>query len=263
MPTRARLFGSVAADYARYRLEYPPSVVDAIGRYTSGPLREAVEIGAGTGKATTLFTQSGIRVTATDPDDAMLDQLRQHVPASVVVIRASLEDLDTTRVSDLVYAAAALHWTDPAQRWQKVARLLRPDGTVAIMGGPVDLADPELAAMSRAARSPWLDEEHLAAPDGSFDHHWPAAELSESPLFTDVRQLTITRRPTVSSADYIGFLSTLSAYLQLSRADRRRALDAVADVLPERVDLHADIRLHLARRLGSARGPTHTESSDG
>ena len=131
MTERALSFGSVAAAYERFRPDYPTEVVDRVLAYAGRPVRRALEIGAGTGKATRVFADRGIAVTATDPDPAMLDELRRHVPATVTPVQAAFEDLRVALPFDLVFAAASLHWTVPAQRWSRVAALLRPGGTFA------------------------------------------------------------------------------------------------------------------------------------
>lgn len=76
---------------------------------------------------------------------------------------------------------------------------------------------------------------------------WPGTELTQSGLFTDVRQSAIERRTTMPARDYVGHLSTISAYLQLSVSVRERAFERVLAVLPEQVTLSADLTLHLAR----------------
>src|SRR6476620_3712684 len=69
---RALSFGSVAAAYERYRPGYPDQLVDTVLSYAELPIRNALEIGSGTGKATRAFAARGIAITATDPDPAML-----------------------------------------------------------------------------------------------------------------------------------------------------------------------------------------------
>ena len=54
---------------------------------------------------------------------------------------------------------------------------------------------------------------------------WPGTELRRSEWFADVQQFVIERRLTMSARDYVGHLSTISAYL-----------------------IAADITVHLARR---------------
>ncbi len=94
--------------------------------YAGRPVRTALEISTGTGKATRVFAARGIAVTATDPDAAMLAELVRHVPATVVTVQGALEDLAPDQTYALVFAAAALHWTEPTGRWSRVAALLEP-----------------------------------------------------------------------------------------------------------------------------------------
>jgi hypothetical protein len=76
---------------------------------------------------------------------------------------------------------------------------------------------------------------------------WPGTELTASTRFLDVRQSTIERRQIMPAADYVGHLSTVSAYLQLPDPVRREALDAILTALPARVEMVGDVTLHLAR----------------
>ncbi|MEV5643576.1 methyltransferase domain-containing protein [Streptomyces flaveolus] len=142
MSRRARSFGMVAEAYERFRPGYPVELFDTVMAYAGRPVRTALEIGAGTGKATRLFARRGVEVTATEPDGSMLAELRTHVPASVTTVQAAFEELRPVERYGLVYAAAALHWTDPRGRWSRVAALLEPGGVFASCGGPIRLADP-------------------------------------------------------------------------------------------------------------------------
>lgn len=249
MPHRALTFGSVAGAYEKFRLGYPDDVADAVLDYARRPVRTALEIGAGTGKATRLFDGRGIAVTATEPDPAMLGELRRHVRPGTIIRQAAFEDLTAPPSYDLVYVAAALHWTSDEDRWPRMARLLEPQGMFACLGGPVRLARPDLEEAVRAARAPWLADDDIPSPDGtpaSDILQWPGTELERSPLFTDVCQVVIPRRVSMRSDRYVGILSTVSAYLQLPQPNRSQALDAVHQALPDEVELVADVHLHLA-----------------
>jgi SAM-dependent methyltransferase len=251
MSGRALSFGAVAEAYERYRQGYPAELVDTVMTYAGRSLPTALEIGAGTGKATRLFAQRGVTVTATDPDPAMLAELRKHVPASVRTIQAAYEDLQPDQSYSLVYAAASLHWTDPNGRWPRMAGLLEPDGVFACFGGPFELADAAREEAVQAAQAPFLESDEVPSVDGTptgHDMHWPGNELQRSDWFTDVHQAVIERRLTMSASDYIGRLSTASAYLVLPRQVQGQVFSRIREVLPETVDVEAEIIVHLARR---------------
>ncbi|WP_329459559.1 class I SAM-dependent methyltransferase [Streptomyces sp. NBC_01497] len=190
-------------------------------------------------------------VTATEPDGAMLAELRKHVPAGVRTVQATFEDVRPGETYELVYAAAALHWTKPEGRWSRTAALLEPGGVFASFGGPVRLADPAVEEAVRTARAPFLESDEIRSPDGTPADHamqWPGTELQRSAWFTDVQQSLIERRLTMSARDYVNHLSTVSAYLILPAPERELAFSRITRVLPERVGMVADITVHLARR---------------
>lgn len=251
MTGRALSFGTAASAYERFRPGYPEALVDEVLAYAGRPVRTALEIGAGTGKATRVFAGRGIAVTATEPDAAMLAELRTHVPPIVVAVRAAFEDVPLTSTHDLVFAAAALHWTRAADRWPRVAALLRPGGVFASFGGPLRLADPAVEEAVRAARGDALPDDGVPSPDGTppdSPMQWPGTELIRGDLFTDVRQSVIERRVILSACDYLGHLSTVSAYLELPAATRERVFARILGVLPPAVTLAADLTVHLARK---------------
>ncbi|WP_432893404.1 class I SAM-dependent methyltransferase [Kribbella sp. CA-245084] len=241
----------MAEAYERFRPGYPVELLELVTAYAGGPIRTALEIGAGTGKATRLFVEGGIAVTATEPDAAMLAELRKHLPSSVMTVQAAFEDLPLDSSYDLVYSAAALHWTKPEGRWERMAALVRPGGVFTSFGVPIGLADPDLDEAARAARAPYLGDDGVPSPDGTsaeLSMQWPGTELQQSEWFSDVRQVVIERRLTMSAHDYVGHLSTVSAYVLLAPADRDEVFRRTLEVLPETVEINGQIDVHLARR---------------
>lgn len=256
MTGRALRFGSVARAYERFRPGYPEELVDEVLTYAGRSVVTALEVGAGTGKATRVFARRGIAVTATEPDPEMLVELQKHVPASVLTRCAPFEALPLTSVYDLVFAAASMHWTHADQRWSRVAAMLEPGGVFASFGGPLDLEDPALEAKVRTARADFLADDDVPSPDGTpalNPMQWPGTELVTCGMFVDVRQSVVERRMRMSARDYIGHLSTISAYLELLPPVRTTVLSRVMEVLPAQVSLVGDITLHLARRGARSR----------
>jgi len=237
-------FGSVAADYERYRLEYPDEVVDAVLRYAGRPIRSALEVGAGTGKATRRFASRDITVTALEPDPRMAEMLAattRHLP--VTPVAATFEAFASGPAFDLVYAAASWHWVDPGVRTAHAAELLVPGGVLALIGMLGDLADPALYAA--------VDEiERRAFPSrvGTDVRPWSIDEVTDHGAFTDVEQRTLQHPLTSTPDEFIARLGTVSAYLMLNRADRAAAFERIRAVLPERFELDGAVHLVLARR---------------
>lgn len=256
MTERGLTFGSVAAAYERFRLGYSGEVVERVLAYADRPVATALEIGAGTGKATREFTSRGVAVTAVEPDVAMLAELQRRVTGPLTPVHARFEAVGEAGLTDLgpfdlVYAAAALHWTDPETRWTRIAALLPPGGVFASFGGPMSALDDELRERVESVSRPYVDDAEFPSPDGSAPDApmlWPGTELERSGLFADVTQLVVERRPTLSADEVVGQLSTVSAYLVLPADRRREVLGKIRAELPEQVEIFADVTLHLARR---------------
>jgi SAM-dependent methyltransferase len=257
MSSRALRFGGVAEVYERFRPGYPVEIVDLVMGYADQPVRTALEIGAGTGKATRLFSKAGITVTASEPDPAMLDELRKQVP-NARTVQAAFEDLPLGEPFGLVFCAAALHWTRPEGRWSRAAALLQPGGVFANFGGPVRMADPSVERGMQEARAPFLASDEVPSPDGTAPEEplqWPGTELQRSEWFADIQQSVIERRFTMTAPDYVGYLSTVSAYLELPANVQEQVYRRILAVLPRTVEISADITVHLARRRDRSQRP--------
>lgn len=237
---RSRSFGSVAERYERYRPGYPHEVVDAVLSYAGRPLRTAVEVGAGTGKATRVFASRGIAVSALEPDADMARVLTGTTGA--VPVLSTFEAYTAHAPVDLVYAAAAWHWTDPATRWTRAARLLVPGGVLALFGVPGALADPDLRAAMQEV------EREVLPDDGVGCYRWSLEEAAGVDGLADLTRTDLPGAAMMATADYLGRLGTLSSYIVIDAEVRAALLRRVREVLPEHVEIDTTVHLSLARR---------------
>lgn len=244
-PVSGLLFGSVADRYERYRLGYPPELLEAVVQYAGRPLRAALEVGAGTGKATRLFAAAGVAVTALEPDAqmaALLVRTTQGLPVEPAL--TTFEQFRTGRRFDLVYAAAAWHWTDPRTRWAKAVELLAPGGVLALFGRSAELMDPALFAAVDDIERRLLPEESQTA-----GHPWSIGDMAGTDGLADVTEHSLPGVVTRTAANFVGRLATASAYLGLQPEHRAEILRQVGAVLPGQVDIDNTVRLALARRI--------------
>jgi len=248
---RGLVFGTAAENYERFRLGYPDEVVDRTLSYATGQVMTAVEIGAGTGKATRAFASRGIQVTALEPDPEMFAVLqRETAGMPVTPVLSAFEEYDGPP-TDLVYAGASWHSTDPRTRWSRAADCLAHGGVLSLFGRPMQVADPELQAAVAQASPPSVDDDTFRVRGhGSLrERLWDVNGPDVVGRFADVESHLLAREVTVSDREYIGYLSTLYAYLQLSPEERQDLLHHVADVIPEQVRLDLSVSLLLARRV--------------
>ena len=112
MTDHARSFGAVADVYERGRPPYPPEALD----WLLPPGRpRVVDLGAGTGKLTRQIHERGLEVTAVDPSEGMLAQLRLSVPGVPARLGAAEALPLPGQCADAVLVAQAWQWVDTAR----------------------------------------------------------------------------------------------------------------------------------------------------
>jgi SAM-dependent methyltransferase len=128
-------FDQAAELYDRVRPQYPPALFDDLAELTGiGPGSRVLEIGPGTGQATVPLAKRGCQVVAVELGANLAAVARRNLARylAVEVITASFEDWPLpSEPFDLVLAATAFHWIDPAVRVAKAADALRPGGWLA------------------------------------------------------------------------------------------------------------------------------------
>ncbi|MDN4171927.1 class I SAM-dependent methyltransferase [Nocardioides sp. SOB77] len=135
----ARSFGGVADAYDRGRPSYPRAAAEWLAGTEACTV---LEVGAGTGKLTEVLVDLGHDVHATEPDPALLEVLKRHLP-DVPVSGAAAEDLPLPDASvDVVVAAQSFHWFDHERALPEIARVLRPGGRLALVWNVTDLRIP-------------------------------------------------------------------------------------------------------------------------
>jgi SAM-dependent methyltransferase len=131
------IFDEAAELYDRVRPHYPEAVFSDLSRLAG--LRagcRVLELGCGTGQATVPLARRGYAVTAIElgPRLAALAAGKLASFPSACVVNAAFEEWSLpAEPYDLVVAATAFHWLDPAVRLVKSARALRAGGALAVI----------------------------------------------------------------------------------------------------------------------------------
>jgi len=207
----AHTFGAAADEYDRLRAVAPPAAVDWL---VGDGIRNAVELGAGTGIFSRKLAQRIPELYPVEPDERMRDVFAKSSPG-LVPLAGSAEKIPVGDHSvDAVFSADAWHWFDPATACREIARVLRPGGVLAVSWN------------TRDGRVPWM-EDLFAVLDGV--HHplrQPGAfTLPENTAFdTPQRHVVAWTRP-MSPHDLVALLGTYSAVLAMPETDRARLYD--------------------------------------
>jgi SAM-dependent methyltransferase len=267
---RARLrttFDAAADLYQQARPEYPAALYDALIA-TAGltPGDRLLEVGCATGKATLPLARRGFRITCVEIGPALVVAARRGLAGfpDVDVVESAFETWDSPAAKpfDLVFAATAWHWLDPATRYQRAWELLRPRGHLAFWsathvfpdGGDAFFADLQEVYEEIGEGVP--DGAVYLRPDELPDDR---EEIERSGRFEDVVVRHFDWELVYSAEEYLRLLDTFSGHIAMEDWQRRRLYSEIRRRLGQRPDgrlrRHWGAVLHVARRVDAPTAP--------
>lgn len=251
-PEPGLLFDRVAEEYDRVRSNYPAEIVDAACSIaTLGSGSAVLEIGCGTGKLTEALAARGLRVEAVDPGERMIEVARRRVGGSphVTFRIGRFEELE---LPDGEFAAAfsatAYHWIDPSVGWAKVAKVLQPGGTFALLThvgfSPLDDQLHAVWTEVRPDSLQWVPRDRetlfagIEARLGNVSEVWAwlnqrdtLARDDAAEMFTEVSLTTVAGEEQETAEHLVAVTRTTSMYLGLDASDRLRLEQGLAAVI--------------------------------
>jgi SAM-dependent methyltransferase len=246
--TRRLSFGSVAADYARYRPGPPPQALDWL--IPAGPLA-VLDLAAGTGAVTAELAGRAPRVIAVEPDERMRAILTASCPRAEVLAGRG-EDIPLPDASvDAVVISAASHWLDPDRAVPEITRVLRVGGVLGVLWVTRDVRVPWVAELSQVARqAPEAGGQPGGRPGGR--RRREIAFPPGTPL-SPMAQHTVEYSRPMTKDDLLGMLGTYSGVITLEPGLRASLIRRVQDWLDrqpwEQADLPLICRCQRSRRL--------------
>ena len=215
------VFGEVAEDYAAARPTYPPALLDDL---VAGASR-ALEVGAGTGKATRDVVARGVSVLAVEPSAEMAAVGRREVPGAEFA-ESGFEDFSCEERFPLIYAAQSWHWVDPARGYAHARSLLADGGRLALFWNRTPRGD------SPAWQD--LDEVYRRLQPALFERGMTPEVDYRPPLREVFENVSLREYPwveTLSTAEWIQRLGTFSDHRMLPDGERSELLAALAAVI--------------------------------
>jgi len=222
----ASSFGSAAAAYAEHRPDYPVPAVrwalePALARF--GDSLDVLDLGAGTGKLSAMLTRLGHRVTAVEPDPAMIDRLRADLP-EVTALQGGAEAVPLPDASvHAVLVGQAFHWFDRERALPEIARVLRPGGALGALWNTDDDRVEWIAGLGEAA-------------DGLVSYrNWRLDRgIAAHPAYSPVELVDFPHRQPRTVDSMVATVATHSTFLLLEAAERADRLDHVRAYLRSR-----------------------------
>ncbi len=213
-PDRALSFAGVADAYDRGRPSYPREAAEWL---TGSTPVSVLELGAGTGKLTDRLLEIGHDVLATDPLDEMLQYLRLRHPECRSAVGSAEELPLSSRSVDVVVSAQAFHWFDADRALPEIARVLKPEGVLALVWN------------ARDERIPWVRKlgRLIDVPDRARE---PVDTLVSSRLFGFVEEQTFRFWQPLRREDLQDLVASRSNVAMMAPAERERVLHDVDEL---------------------------------
>src|SRR5215211_3483839 len=254
-----RTFETAADLYDAGRPSYPDELFDdlvSLGGLEHGD--RLLEIGCATGKATRALLERGFSVVCVEMGAQLAERAYRNLAGLPIEIH--VEPFETwegaAETFDLVYAATAWHWVDPAIRYQKAHRLLRPGGHLAFWGAlhafpkGFDPFFSEIQEVYDAIGESHPGEWPPPPPDEIADER---TEIEGSGLFEGVTVRRYVWETSYTADDYIALLNTFSGHIAMDAAKRELLYGEIRQRIGRRPDprvrRHWHAILHVARRI--------------
>jgi len=251
-------FDDIVEKYDRVRPEYPDELIEDIFKYSgSETSKRALEIGAGTGKATVPFLDAGYEVTSVEIGANMADFLAERFKGygGFDVITSTFEDaILEENCYDLIYAASAFHWVDPEIGCPKAFRLLKSGGVIALLRYNFNYIPPDGEELSEEIHAVY--EKHLYSyytwRDRSDIKKMTKKGFEENPQtltgygfkdlsvygFKDVSMNFYEARRTYSADEWIVLLNTLANHRNLPDCNRTALYAGIKEAIQKHGGRH-------------------------
>jgi len=261
MRAQRGVFGEVAEAYDAARLGYPDELITDVLLYAS-PLERVLEVGAGTGKATTAFAAKGLNLLCLEPDARMASVLARSC-ASCISVDVEVTQFETWTPPEpfsLLFAAQSWHWVNRDTRWDLAYAALRTGGAIALFWNYYAVADSTLQrqlfsldlshGVVHSVHTPHEHDTDFYANEIDQTDGWPSAELAGDARFTDFVSQRYRRTRTFDVDTYVNLLTSISAYRMLDDVEREAFLDDVRSIVNGRggsIDLGISTDLFMGR----------------
>lgn len=125
-------YDELSKHYAADRLGYSKDLYNVLLGFGLTLRNRVLDVGCGTGLASRPLVENGASVTGVDPSKAMLALARERIPAATWV-EGTAEALPFDEAKfDVAVSGDAFHLFDKPKALLELARVLRPEGLVAI-----------------------------------------------------------------------------------------------------------------------------------
>ena len=199
----------MAQIYDRARASYP---VEAVRWVLPEQAARVLDLGAGTGRLSSVLLGLGLDVLAVEPDDAM----RALVPGRARALAGTAEQVPLPDAAvDAVLVGQAWHWFDAERALAEAVRVLRPSGVLGLLWNVFDDRVPWVAELVAAAQA----EDRRSAMD-------------DTPPVPGAQRREVAHRQPMTRDLLVDNIASRSRVVLMGAADRAALLARVRGLAP-------------------------------
>jgi trans-aconitate methyltransferase len=207
MPFESR-FGQAADAYQTFRPNYPAEIFQRMLAWIPAERRNcAIDLGAGTGKATCELARWFREVIAVELDPLMAEKLRGAVPRATICQIPAEEYEREPSSADLINFAQSLHWMDIPRVLEKCIGWLCAGGILAVYGfGLPEAVEPVHEIVRVEFREHWnpFRDERLRRK------HFPQRLVYETTGIRVVEDVELSHSFKMTPTEFAGFWRSTS-----------------------------------------------------
>lgn len=241
-PIAAAGFGGSADVYESARPGYPSAAIEWLARTVPlGAGVTVVDLAAGTGKLSRPLAATGARVIAIEPLEAM----RRAIGAEIEAREGMAEAIPLADGSaDAIAVGQAFHWFDGDAALAEIHRVLRPNGTLALLWNARRMEDPIHVSIERLIRP------HCEYVPRHGTRAWRDA-FDGTELFGPLQEVQFEHEQLLDADQLTARVASTSAIAALPADEREAVCERVRALAGAgEVRLRYRCEVHVARRIG-------------
>lgn len=228
----SEMFDQTAEYYDTFRPSYPKEIIDKIISATNiNTCSKLLEIGAGSGKATTLFAPYGLNINCIEPGENLVRNGRIKFSEfdNVKFEVGRFEELDLQpKIYDVIFSAQAFHWIPQPIGYEKCAYALKDNGHLALFWNMYITYDNELDNELLEISKKYGGFADFLSVDGCEKRiETIVAGIKSSGYFNNPEVYRVEWSHKYTVDEYFGFVNTGNSFVQKSEEEKSNAYNDI------------------------------------
>jgi SAM-dependent methyltransferase len=231
---QSKKFDKAAKYYDKYRPSYPDKLIDdLIEKVHLTKESKILEIGAGSGKATELFVNKGLKVTCIEPGkELVIEGKKKFVGKDVEYYNCRFEEWEEkSGYFDFIMSAQAFHWVPQPIGYKKCANSLKENKKLALFWNyytsNYGQIDKELNNLIAQYPIMYIDSKDSIKEKINNTVN----EIINSEFFREPVVMVYPWKQEYSAEEYLGFIKTGNGYLSLDNQKRLIVEEKVNEII--------------------------------